>query len=526
MPAGTPHVPVAIVGAGACGLTRGAVPARRRHRLRAARTRRRHRKARPRCRRASSRPPAPRCSARPACTTTAPRASPPTSRPRRTAARRRTWWPAYTEAIGAGARRAAAAPRPALRAARRLSLPGPHACGACTRCRSAPAPRWWRRCKRPPSAAGATLLTQRAGATSCGATRTTACSASATGGPTARDEHLACDALLLACNGFGGNAAMVRELLPEMRDAVFAGHAGNDGSAIAWGRALGARAGRPGRLPGPRLVGRAARRADHLGADDGRRHPGQRRRAALPRRDRAATPKPRCTCWRSPAAWRGTCSTTRLLALARGFPDFVDAESGRRGARRAPTPQHWPSLIGCDASRRSTDTLAGTTPARRRTTRSASPARCSTPRAGSTSTRSCACAARRRHAAAQPAGRRRRRARRLGQRGVGLPVGQRPAQRRGRRLHRGAHRRRTVAEVPHDHSTLQTTSARAARAARARRLRRAVGADRRTGRLRGAVPVRRLDRLHAAGPQRRRPHHLQRGRRTRWRASPSAWRCR
>jgi fumarate reductase flavoprotein subunit len=32
-----------------------------------------------------------------------------------------------------------------------------------------------------------------------------------------------------------------RELLPEMRDAVFAGHTGNDGSAIAWGRALGAR---------------------------------------------------------------------------------------------------------------------------------------------------------------------------------------------------------------------------------------------------------------------------------------------
>ena len=54
-------------------------------------------------------------------------------------------------------------------------------------------------------------------------------------------EHLRCDALILACNGFGGNAAMVRELLPEMRDALFAGHTGNDGSAIAWGRALGAR---------------------------------------------------------------------------------------------------------------------------------------------------------------------------------------------------------------------------------------------------------------------------------------------
>jgi fumarate reductase flavoprotein subunit len=58
--------------------------------------------------------------------------------------------------------------------------------------------------------------------------------------PDGRMEHLACRSLLLACNGFGGNAAMVRELLPEMRGAVFGGHAGNDGSAIAWGRALGA----------------------------------------------------------------------------------------------------------------------------------------------------------------------------------------------------------------------------------------------------------------------------------------------
>ena len=48
-------------------------------------------------------------------------------------------------------------------------------------------------------------------------------------------EHLACDTLILACNGFGGNPAMVRELLPEMRDALFAGHTGNDGSAIRAG---------------------------------------------------------------------------------------------------------------------------------------------------------------------------------------------------------------------------------------------------------------------------------------------------
>jgi fumarate reductase flavoprotein subunit len=59
--------------------------------------------------------------------------------------------------------------------------------------------------------------------------------------PDGRMEHLRCDAVVLACNGFGGNRAMVRELLPEMADATFAGHAGNDGSAIAWGRALDAR---------------------------------------------------------------------------------------------------------------------------------------------------------------------------------------------------------------------------------------------------------------------------------------------
>ena len=48
-------------------------------------------------------------------------------------------------------------------------------------------------------------------------------------------EHPACDTLILACNGFGGNPAMVRELVLKMRDALFAGHTGNDGSAIRVG---------------------------------------------------------------------------------------------------------------------------------------------------------------------------------------------------------------------------------------------------------------------------------------------------
>lgn len=61
------------------------------------------------------------------------------------------------------------------------------------------------------------------------------------GRPDGHTETLRCQVLLLACNGFGGAADLVRQLLPEMADALYAGHAGNDGSAILWGRQLGAR---------------------------------------------------------------------------------------------------------------------------------------------------------------------------------------------------------------------------------------------------------------------------------------------
>lgn len=52
-------------------------------------------------------------------------------------------------------------------------------------------------------------------------------------------ERFGCDALVLCCNGFGGNPDMVARFLPEMRDALFSGHVGNRGDAILWGEALG-----------------------------------------------------------------------------------------------------------------------------------------------------------------------------------------------------------------------------------------------------------------------------------------------
>jgi fumarate reductase flavoprotein subunit len=58
--------------------------------------------------------------------------------------------------------------------------------------------------------------------------------------PDGQLEQLSCNTVLLACNGFGGNADLVKTLLPEMRDALYAGHTGNDGSAIQWGQQLGA----------------------------------------------------------------------------------------------------------------------------------------------------------------------------------------------------------------------------------------------------------------------------------------------
>jgi fumarate reductase flavoprotein subunit len=58
--------------------------------------------------------------------------------------------------------------------------------------------------------------------------------------PDGKSDELEYEALVLACSGFGGNAAMVREHIPEVASALYFGHAGNQGDAVRWGRALGA----------------------------------------------------------------------------------------------------------------------------------------------------------------------------------------------------------------------------------------------------------------------------------------------
>ena len=57
--------------------------------------------------------------------------------------------------------------------------------------------------------------------------------------PDGSTEDLACRALILACCGFAGNQAMVRQFIPEIEKGEFFGHPGNQGDAVIWGQALG-----------------------------------------------------------------------------------------------------------------------------------------------------------------------------------------------------------------------------------------------------------------------------------------------
>ncbi|MEM6711010.1 MAG: FAD-dependent oxidoreductase [Pseudomonadota bacterium] len=58
--------------------------------------------------------------------------------------------------------------------------------------------------------------------------------------PDGSRETVGCGKLVLACNGFGGNAEMVRSFIPDIADALYFGHNGNRGDAIRLGKHLGA----------------------------------------------------------------------------------------------------------------------------------------------------------------------------------------------------------------------------------------------------------------------------------------------
>jgi fumarate reductase flavoprotein subunit len=58
--------------------------------------------------------------------------------------------------------------------------------------------------------------------------------------PDGTTEEVGCKALILACNGYGGNKHHVSAHLPDVSTALYFGHAGNQGEALDWGTQLGA----------------------------------------------------------------------------------------------------------------------------------------------------------------------------------------------------------------------------------------------------------------------------------------------
>jgi fumarate reductase flavoprotein subunit len=167
--------------------------------------------------------------------------------------------------------------------------------------------------------------------------------------PDGSTDLLRFQALLLACNGYGGNAALVREFLPEMRDAPFVGHFGNDGTAVLWGQALGAAvadlsgcqghgswATPHGGLVTWAVMSEGGVQVNALGDrfhDEG----GGYSEAAV-----AVLRQPGGIVW--------NVLDERLLALARGFPDFRALEA-IGAVRMIEGVQGAAALIGCDAAR-------------------------------------------------------------------------------------------------------------------------------------------------------------------------------
>lgn len=58
--------------------------------------------------------------------------------------------------------------------------------------------------------------------------------------PDGNAERIGARAIVLACCGYAGNKALVRRYIPELADAVYFGHPGNEGEALAWGEQINA----------------------------------------------------------------------------------------------------------------------------------------------------------------------------------------------------------------------------------------------------------------------------------------------
>lgn len=161
-------------------------------------------------------------------------------------------------------------------------------------------------------------------------------------------EAIACQALLLACNGYGGSPELVQRFIPEMAAATFGGHTGNDGTALRWGEGLGARLADlqayqghgSWAVPHGVLMTWALMVEGGVQVNrEGRRFHDESQGYSEAALHVVAQP--------GGVAWN--VFDTPVHRLAQGFPDFVEAE--RAGAvRRADSVTELAALIGCEVA--------------------------------------------------------------------------------------------------------------------------------------------------------------------------------
>lgn len=177
--------------------------------------------------------------------------------------------------------------------------------------------------------------------------------------PDGSAERMACRALLLACNGYGGSPDWVRQWIPEMASATYAGHVGNDGSAVQWGTALGAaladmrayQGHGSWAVPQGTLISWAVMMQGgiQLNTHGARFHDETQGYSEAAMQVLA-----------QPEGLAFNVFDDAILDFAQGFPDFVQAQAAG-AVRTLPDARALAALLGCDeAAVRAT--LAGVTP--------------------------------------------------------------------------------------------------------------------------------------------------------------------
>ncbi len=171
-----------------------------------------------------------------------------------------------------------------------------------------------------------------------------------------RTETIGCKALILACNGFGGNRGMIARYMPEIENALWFGHDGNRGDAVNWGKDLGAQTLHLGAYQGHGNVatphGILITWAVITGGGVQVNIAGERfwdESQGYSEAARAVLAQPEGIAW--------TIFDARIAEVARQFQDFKDAE-GAGAIRTAETPEALAEICGLDPARLSA-TIAG-----------------------------------------------------------------------------------------------------------------------------------------------------------------------